>query len=150
MASDRLRQGRLAGVIDIQDAVLSHQGEELLLMVGHAGGKRRNVPVQVGVALLAAKAGASYVSPFVGRLDDIAHSGMELVKQIIDIYANYLFETEIIVASIRNPLHVLEAAKMGADVATIPFNVIKQLAQHPLTDAGLQKFLQDWSRVEKK
>jgi transaldolase len=100
-------------------------------------------------ALLAAKAGAAYVSPFVGRLDDIAHDGMELVEQIIDIYSNYLFETEIIVASVRNPLHVLVAAKLGADIATIPFKVIEQLAQHPLTDIGLSKFLQDWKKVEK-
>ncbi|MCK8601313.1 fructose-6-phosphate aldolase [Desulfoferrobacter suflitae] len=100
-------------------------------------------------ALLAAKAGASYVSPFVGRLDDIAHDGMDLVEQIVDIYANYLFETEIIVASVRNPLHVLAAAKMGADIATIPFKVIGQLARHPLTQAGLDAFLRDWQKVEK-
>ena len=100
-------------------------------------------------ALLAAKAGASYVSPFVGRLDDIAHEGMDLVEQIVDIYSNYLFETEIIVASVRNPLHVLAAAKMGADIATIPFKVIEQLAQHPLTKAGLDAFLRDWQKVEK-
>lgn len=99
-------------------------------------------------ALLAAKAGASYVSPFVGRLDDIAHEGMDLVEQIVDIYSNYLFETEIIVASVRNPLHVLAAAKMGADIATIPFKVIAQLAQHPLTTAGLEAFLRDWQKVE--
>ena len=100
-------------------------------------------------ALLAAKAGATYVSPFVGRLDDIVQDGMQLVEEIVDIYSNYLFETEIIVASIRNPLHVLTAAKLGADIATIPFKVIDQLAQHPLTDAGLEKFLKDWKKVEK-
>jgi len=100
-------------------------------------------------ALLAAKAGANYVSPFVGRLDDISHDGMDLVEQIVDIYSNYLFETEIIVASVRNPLHVLTAAKLGADIATIPFKVIEQLAQHPLTTAGLEKFLKDWQKVEK-
>jgi transaldolase len=99
-------------------------------------------------ALLAAKAGATYVSPFVGRLDDISQTGMELVAQILEIYQNYIFETEILVASIRNPLHVLEAALMGADVATIPFKVIAQLAQHPLTDTGMKKFLDDWRRVE--
>jgi len=98
-------------------------------------------------ALLAAKAGASYVSPFVGRLDDISHDGMEIVGQIIDIYDNYLFETEIIVASVRNPLHVLDAAMMGADIATIPYSVITQLAKHPLTDIGLEKFLKDWEKV---
>ena len=101
-------------------------------------------------ALLAAKAGASYVSPFVGRLDDISHDGMEIVGQIIDIYDNYLFETEIIVASVRNPLHVLDAAMMGADIATIPFSVISQLAKHPLTDIGLAKFLKDWEKVPRK
>jgi transaldolase len=100
-------------------------------------------------ALLAAKAGATYISPFVGRLDDISHDGMSLVEQIIDIFANYLFEAEIIVASIRNPVHVLTAAKLGADIATIPFNVIEQLAQHPLTDIGIDKFLKDWQKVEK-
>ncbi len=99
-------------------------------------------------ALLAAKAGATYVSPFVGRLDDIVQDGMLLVEEIVDIYSNYLFETEIIVASIRNPLHVLTAAKLGADIATIPFKVIDQLAQHPLTTAGLEKFLKDWQKVE--
>lgn len=99
-------------------------------------------------ALLAAKAGATYVSPFIGRLDDISQTGMELVGQILEIYQNYIFETEILVASVRNPLHVLEAALMGADVATIPFKVIDQLAQHPLTDIGMKKFLDDWKRVE--
>jgi len=101
-------------------------------------------------ALLAAKAGAAYVSPFVGRLDDIAEVGMELVDQIVTIYGNYGFETEIIVASIRNPVHVLEAALMGADVATMPFKVIQQLAHHPLTDIGLKKFLDDYQKVSGK
>jgi transaldolase len=95
-------------------------------------------------ALLAAKAGAAFISPFVGRLDDISHVGMDLVEQIMTIYENYGFETEVIVASIRNPVHVLEAALMGADIATIPFKVIKQLVKHPLTDIGLEKFLADW------
>ncbi|MBP8646086.1 MAG: fructose-6-phosphate aldolase [Syntrophobacteraceae bacterium] len=104
-------------------------------------------PIQ---ALMAAKAGATYVSPFVGRLDDIAHDGMDLVEQIVDIFSNYLFETEIIVASVRNPLHVLAAAKMGADIATIPFKVIEQLAHHPLTDIGIGKFLEDWQRIRKR
>jgi transaldolase len=100
-------------------------------------------------ALMAAKAGATYISPFVGRLDDISQDGMNVIEQIIDIFANYLFESEIIVASIRNPLHVLTAARLGADIATIPFNVIEQLAQHPLTDIGIEKFLKDWQKVEK-
>lgn len=101
-------------------------------------------------ALLAAKAGASYVSPFIGRLDDISQNGMDLVAQIVDIYDNYAFETEIIVASIRNPLHVVDAALLGADIATIPFKVIQRLAKHPLTDIGLENFLKDWEKVPKK
>lgn len=100
-------------------------------------------------ALLAAKAGATYVSPFVGRLDDISQEGMDLVHDIVDIFSNYLFETEVIVASVRNPVHVLTAARLGADIATIPYKVIEQLARHPLTDAGIEKFLQDWEKVEK-
>jgi transaldolase len=98
-------------------------------------------------ALLAAKAGATYVSPFVGRLDDISSAGMELIAQIMEIYTNYGYETQVIVASIRSPMHVLESARIGADVATIPFAVIKQLIKHPLTDAGIEKFLADWEKV---
>jgi transaldolase len=97
-------------------------------------------------ALMAAKAGATYVSPFVGRLDDISQVGMDLVEQILNIYDNYDYETEVIVASIRNPIHVLDAALMGAHIATIPFKVIAQLASHPLTDAGMKKFLADWKK----
>ena len=100
-------------------------------------------------ALLAAKAGATYVSPFVGRLDDISHFGMDLIKDIQTIFENYAFETEVIVASIRNPIHVLEAAKVGADIATIPYSVIKQLINHPLTDIGIEKFLMDWEKLKK-
>jgi transaldolase len=100
-------------------------------------------------ALLAAKAGATYVSPFVGRLDDISHIGMDLVEQIVTIFANYDYASEVIVASIRNPLHVVEAAMMGAHVATIPFSVIDALVKHPLTDIGIQKFLKDWEKVPK-
>ncbi|WP_456397959.1 fructose-6-phosphate aldolase [Desulfurobacterium sp.] len=98
-------------------------------------------------ALLAAKVGATYVSPFVGRLDDIGHDGMELISQIVDIYANYGFMTEVIVASVRHPKHVLEAALIGADIATIPFKVIAQFARHPLTDIGIERFLEDWAKV---
>lgn len=101
-------------------------------------------------ALMAAKAGAAYVSPFVGRLDDIAHDGMEIVDQILTIYHNYGFDAEVIVASVRHPRHVLEAALMGADIATIPFKVIAQLAKHPLTDRGIEAFLNDWKGVPKK
>ncbi len=98
-------------------------------------------------ALMAAKAGATFVSPFVGRLDDIAQNGMQLVSDIVEIYANYMFETEIIVASIRNPIHVLESALMGADIATIPFNVIEKISRHPLTDIGIDKFLADYKKM---
>ncbi len=101
-------------------------------------------PVQ---ALMAAKVGASYISPFVGRLDDISFVGMDLVEQIAAIYENYAYETEIIVASVRNPTHVLDAALMGADIATIPLKVIRQLIKHPLTDIGLEKFLADWKKL---
>ncbi len=101
-------------------------------------------------ALLAAKAGATYVSPFIGRLDDIGQVGMDLIRDIKIIYSNYNFKTEIIVASVRNPVHVLLAAKLGADIATIPFGVINMLVKHPLTDIGLEKFLKDWQNVPKK
>lgn len=100
-------------------------------------------------ALLAAKAGAKYVSPFVGRLDDISHVGMDIVEDIRAIYDNYDFPTEIIVASVRNPLHVVEAALMGADIATIPYKVIEQLLKHPLTDVGLERFLADWRLLQR-
>jgi transaldolase len=100
-------------------------------------------------ALLAAKAGATYVSPFVGRLDDVSTDGMDLIADIVQIYRNYGFKTKVLVASVRHPIHVLQSAKIGADVATIPYNVIEQLARHPLTDVGLKKFLADWEKVPK-
>jgi transaldolase len=101
-------------------------------------------------ALLAAKAGATYISPFVGRLDDISTSGMDLISQIVQIYSNYNYQTEVLVASIRHPLHLVEAALMGADVCTIPFAVINKLFNHPLTDIGIDKFLSDWKKLDKK
>jgi len=100
-------------------------------------------------ALMAAKAGATYVSPFVGRLDDISQEGMLLVEQIVEIYSNYAYDTEVIVASIRNPLHVLDSALIGADIATIPFSVLGKLAAHPLTDKGIKAFLADWEKAKK-
>ncbi len=100
-------------------------------------------------ALMAAKAGAGFVSPFVGRLDDLSQEGMQLVDQVVQIYANYGYETEIIVASVRNPLHVLESAMMGAHIATIPFKVIAKLAAHPMTDKGIEAFLSDWEKMKK-
>jgi len=101
-------------------------------------------------ALLAAKAGATYISPFVGRLDDISQDGMELISQIVQIYKNYNYKTEVLVASIRHPLHLVEAALMGADVSTMPFSVIDKLFNHPLTDLGLEKFLSDWQKTQNK
>lgn len=115
-------------------------------------GVRTNVtlvftPIQ---ALLAAKAGASFVSPFVGRLDDIQAVGMELVEQISHIFANYDIDTEVIVASVRNPLHVVDAARIGADICTIPWNVLQSLTKHPLTDIGIERFLADWEKVRNR
>ena len=102
----------------------------------------------VNQALLAAKAGATYISPFIGRLDDIGHEGMQIVRDTVKIFNNYEFKTEVIVASIRHPLHVIEAAKAGAHVATIPFNVIEKMFKHPLTDIGLERFLKDWEKMK--
>lgn len=104
-------------------------------------------PVQ---ALLAAKAGASMVSPFVGRLDDVGQSGMQMVAEVIEMYRNYDFSTEVLVASVRSPMHIQEAAVMGADIATIPFKVMQQMTQHPLTDKGIATFLSDWNKAQKK
>lgn len=101
-------------------------------------------------ALLAAKAGATFISPFIGRLDDISHQGMDLVRDIKQIYDNYEYKTQIIVASIRHPLHVVEAAKIGADIATVPFNVLEKLIKHPLTDIGIERFLRDWQGLSDK
>lgn len=116
-----------------------------------AEGIRTNVtlvfsPLQ---ALMAAKAGAAYVSPFVGRLDDLSQDGMTLVEQIVTIFDNYDYETEVIVASVRNPLHVLDSALMGADIATIPFDVMKKLASHPMTEKGIAAFMADWEKTKK-
>ncbi|MEK6828139.1 MAG: fructose-6-phosphate aldolase [Nanoarchaeota archaeon] len=101
-------------------------------------------------ALLAAKSGAFFVSPFVGRLDDIGKIGMDVVREIKQVYDNYKFKTQILVASVRNPIHVLDAAKIGADIATMPYSVFEQLFKHSLTDAGIKKFLEDWEKVPKK
>lgn len=101
-------------------------------------------------ALLVAKAGATMVSPFVGRLDDIGQNGLELIEQIVQIYRNYDFKTEVLVASVRHPIHLIESAMMGADIATVPFKVMQQFCQHPLTDKGLQLFMDDWNKAQKK
>lgn len=101
-------------------------------------------------ALLAAKAGATFVSPFIGRLDDAGHEGMQIVHDIVQIYLNYAFDTEIIVASVRHPLHVVESAKTGAHIATVPWDVLQKMVKHPLTDIGIEKFLADWEKVPKE
>lgn len=101
-------------------------------------------------ALIAAKAGATYISPFIGRLDDISDDGMQLIADVVQIYENYGFETEVLAASIRHPMHVLESARLGADVATMPLKVIDQLLQHPLTDRGLERFLADWDKLQEE
>jgi transaldolase len=116
-----------------------------------AEGTRVNVTLvfSANQALLAAKVGAAYVSPFIGRLDDQGQDGMELIREIVTIYRNYHFATKVLVASVRHPIHVLDAAKIGADIATMPFAVMEKLAQHPLTDLGLARFLKDWEKVPK-
>jgi transaldolase len=114
-----------------------------------AEGIRANVTLCFSAtqALLAAKAGAYFISPFIGRLDDVSHTGMDLIRDIVAIYRNYDIETQVLVASIRHPLHVLEAAKIGADIASMPYKVFEQLVKHPLTDIGLQRFLEDWKKA---
>ena len=102
-----------------------------------------------GQALLAAKAGARFVSPFIGRLDDVSEDGMALIEEIVQIFENYQYKTEVIVASIRHPRHVIEAARLGADIATVPFAVMQKLVRHPLTDLGVERFLADWGKVKK-
>lgn len=117
-----------------------------------AEGIRTNVTLcfSANQALLAAKAGAYFISPFVGRLDDISQNGMELIGQIVTIYHNYGYDTQVLVASVRHPLHVIDAAMMGADICTMPFKVIEQLIKHPLTDIGIERFLSDWKKGQKK
>ena len=116
-----------------------------------AKGIKTNVTLvfSVNQALLAAKAGATYVSPFIGRIDDIGHEGMQIVRDMVEVFNTYNFKTEVIVASIRHPLHVIEAAKAGAHVATVPFKVIEKMFKHPLTDIGLERFLDDWEKIPK-
>ena len=116
-----------------------------------ADGIRSNVTLcfSAAQALLAAKAGAAFISPFVGRVDDVGGSGMEIIEQIVAIYANYHFETEVLVASVRHPLHVVQASLIGAHVATIPFSTLEKLYHHPLTDVGLERFLSDWQKTGK-
>lgn len=114
-------------------------------------GIRSNVTLcfSAAQALLAAKAGASYISPFIGRLDDVGQDGMQLIQEVVEIYENYNFDTQILVASTRHPMHVVEAARIGAHVATLPFKVLEKLFKHPLTDVGLERFLADWGKTGK-
>lgn len=117
----------------------------------HQEGIQTNVTLifSANQALLAAKAGASFVSPFIGRLDDNGQEGMKIIEEIMEIFTNYNFETQVIVASIRHPIHVIEAARLGADIATVPPDVIRKMVKHPLTDAGIKSFLKDWEKVKK-
>lgn len=116
-----------------------------------AEGIRTNVTLcfSAAQALIAAKAGAAYISPFVGRLDDVGEDGMELIEKVVSIYQNYEFDTKVLVASIRHPVHIVQSALLGADVATLPFKVLEQLYKHPLTDVGLDRFLADWKKTGK-
>ena len=153
-APELVKEGRTLAKIHDNVVVKVPMGVEGMKAVKAlaAEGIRTNVTLvfSANQALLSAKAGATYVSPFVGRLDDISQDGMELIANILEIYANYDFVTQVLVASVRNPVHVLQAARMGAHVATLPYSVITQLAQHPLTDAGIKKFLADWEKVPKQ
>jgi transaldolase len=153
-APDLIKEGRGLAKIHPNVVVKVPMGVEGMKAVKALTGEgiKTNVTLcfSANQALLCAKAGATYVSPFVGRLDDISQDGMELIQHILEIYSNYDFDTQVLVASIRNPVHVLNAARMGAHVGTLPFSVIQQLAQHPLTDIGIKKFLADWEKVPKK
>jgi transaldolase len=143
---------RLAGLADnvVVKVPLSPDGLRAVRDLG-ADGIRCNVTLcfSTAQALLAAKAGAAFISPFVGRIDDVGGSGMELIEQVVAVYANYDFDTEVLVASVRHPLHVVQAALLGAHVATIPFATLKKLYHHPLTDVGLERFLSDWAATGK-
>ena len=151
-ADGMIREGRELAAIDEHIVVkvpFTREGVKACKALSSEG-KRVNVTLifSPAQALLAAKVGATYVSPFVGRLDDIATSGMELISQIVEIFGNYPFSTEVLVASTRGPMHIVEAARMGADICTCPATVIEALFKHPLTDIGLEKFLKDWEKAQ--
>jgi transaldolase len=151
-AEGMIREGRDLATIDEHIVVkvpFTKEGVRACKTLSSEG-KRVNVTLvfSPAQALMAAKVGASYVSPFIGRLDDIATPGMELVEQIVDIYDNYEFATEVLVASVRHPMHVVEAARLGADICTCPAAVIESMFRHPLTDIGLEKFLKDWEKAQ--
>jgi transaldolase len=148
---DMLREGRtLAKIADniVVKVPLTEAGLQACRQFRSEGiGVNVTLCFSPAQALLAAKAGASYISPFVGRLDDIAPDGMQLIEQIVQIYTNYSFDTEVLVASVRHPVHVVQAALLGADVVTVPAKVLHQLMHHPLTDKGLDAFLADWAKL---
>jgi transaldolase len=152
-AEGMLAQGRALARIDDNVVVKIPMTEEGMKAVQglSTDGIRTNVTLVFSAtqALLAAKCGASFVSPFVGRIDDVSGDGMELVSQILDIYDEYVLGTEVIVASVRHPRHVLDAALLGADIATVPYGVLKKLFSHPLTDVGIERFLKDWEEMKK-
>lgn len=150
MVNEALELSKIARNIVIKIPLIKEGLKAVKILCGK--GIKTNVTLcfSPSQALLAAKAGADYVSPFIGRLDDISQVGMDLICDIKRIYSNYSFKTQIIVASVRNPLHVVDAAKIGADIATVPFAVIEQLIKHPLTDIGIQRFLEDYKRIPKK
>jgi len=150
---EMMEQGRrLAGLADnvVVKVPLTPPGLRAVARLGDEG-IRTNVTLcfSAAQALIAAKAGAAYISPFVGRLDDVGEDGMELIEKVVDIYQNYEFDTKVLVASVRHPVHVVQSAMLGADVATIPFKVLEQLYKHPLTDLGLDRFLADWKKTGK-
>jgi transaldolase len=151
-AEGMVREGRELAAIDEHIVVKVPFGKAGLAacrtLVGEGHRVNMTLVFSPTQALLTAKVGASYVSPFVGRLDDIATSGMDLVQQIVEIYSNYEFGTEVLVASVRHPLHIVEAARMGADICTCPAAVIEATLKHPLTDLGLARFLEDWERAQ--
>ncbi|MCH7760054.1 fructose-6-phosphate aldolase [candidate division TA06 bacterium] len=150
-SSEMVREGRELAALHKKIVVKTHMGIEGLQATKtlSSEGIRTNMTLifSANQALLAAKAGASYVSPFIGRLDDLGHLGMEVIRQIVEIFDNYEISTEVLVASIRHPLHVIDAALLGADIATMPFAVLEKMVKHPLTDIGLKRFLDDWKKA---
>jgi transaldolase len=136
----------------VSGEVLATEFDEMMEQGRRLAGLAENVIVKVPLtpAGLAAKAGAAYLSPFIGRLDDVAEDGMLLIDQVVTIYRAYDFDTKVLVASVRHPVHIVQSAQLGADVATLPFKVLEQLYKHPLTDSGLERFLSDWNKTGKK
>ena len=152
-ADEMVKQGRQLAKLHKNVVVKIQMTTEGLkaIRVLSAEGVRINTTLvfSANQAILAAKAGAKYVSPFIGRLDDMGQDGMQVIREIVPIFRNYKFECEVLVASVRHPLHVIEAAKLGADIVTLPFEVLKKMTQHALTDVGLKRFLDDWQKVPK-